>query len=99
MHLGDKMPEHRLGHFKIGNHPILHGADRLDIAGRAPKHPLGVLAHGKHPVVASGILFDCYHRGFAQNNSLAAHINTGIGCAQINGQIVRKHTKYCIQNL
>src|ERR1700735_4319597 len=44
--LGAAPSEHRLGHLKVGDHPVLERTDRRDRAGRAAQHPLGLNPHG-----------------------------------------------------
>ena len=44
MHLADKVLDHLLGNFEIGDDAVAHRADRLDVARRSPEHHFGVVA-------------------------------------------------------
>ena len=88
VHLGDEMPEHGLGHFKIGDDAILHGPDGHDIARRAAQHAFGLAAHGQNLVVPPVVPLHGHHGGLTQHDAPAPDIDTGIGRPQIDGQIV-----------
>ena len=86
----DEVVEHLLGDFEVGDHAVLHGLDGHDVAGRAPQHLLGLLAHGFH---LAGVLVDGHDGGLVDNNALAGRVDQGVGGAQINGQVARKHAE------
>ena len=93
VHLGNEMAKHGFGHFKVGDDPILHGADSLDVARGTPEHTLGVLTDGQHHAVAARVLLDGDDGGFAQDDALPLHIHAGIGGPQVDGEIVGKRAE------
>src|SRR5690606_32381970 len=38
MHHADELLEHLLGNGKVGNHPVFHGTNGLDVAGHTTQH-------------------------------------------------------------
>ena len=87
MHLVDKITEHGLGNFKIGNDPVLHGPDGSNIARCLAKHLLGLLADGKHPA-AAGILADGDNRRLPQDDTLSLDVQNRIRGSKIDGQVI-----------
>jgi len=83
----NEVPQHRLGHLKIGNHAVAHGPDRHDIAWRAPQHVLGFGAHRQNTVPCSVVGPYRHHRRFTQHNAFAFDVYQCIGRSQINRQI------------
>ena len=47
VHALDEVPEHLLRDVEIGDHAVLQGPHRLDVARGAADHALGLGAHGK----------------------------------------------------
>ena len=92
VNLGDKVAQHGLGNFKVGDNAVFHGADSPDVARGSAQHALGVVPNGKNYIVAARVFFDRDHRGVAQPNSLPFDLNAGIGCAKVNGQAIVKQS-------
>ena len=94
MHLADELLEHLLGPCEIGDDAIFHRTDDGDRTGRLTQHLLGALANRlDHPFgIGAAIHTNGNHRGFVENDALAAHINQGIGGTKVDGKIVRKIT-------
>ena len=86
----DEVVQHLLGDFEVGDHAVLHRLDGHDVAGRAPQHLLGFLAHGFH---FAGVLVDGHNGGLVDNDALAGRVDQGVGGAEIDGQIARKHAE------
>ncbi len=86
----DEVVQHLLGDFEVGDDAVLHGLDGHDVAGRAAQHLLGFLAHRFH---FAGVLVDGHNGGLVDNNALAGREDQGVGGAQIDGQIARKHAE------
>ena len=89
MHHLDELLEHLLGDGEVGDHAVLHRADRLDIARHLAQHGLGFLADGLNRLLALGTTFvaDRHHRGLVQHDALVAYVNQRIGSAQVNRQV------------
>ena len=86
----DEVVEHLLGDFEVGDDAVLHGLDGHDVAGRAAQHLLGLLAHGFH---FAGVLVDGHDGGLVDHDALAGREDQGVGGAQIDGQVARKHAE------
>ena len=84
VHLGDEMPQHRLGHFEVRDHAIFQRAHRHDVAGRAAEHALGFVADGQHFV---GARLHRDDRRFAQDDALIFDINQRVGRAEIDADV------------
>ena len=80
MNLVNKILDHRLGDFEIGDHPVPHGANGFDRAGGPSQHLLGVIADGQH-LFATAFILDRHHRRLVQNNAAAFYINERVGGA------------------
>ena len=61
MHLGNKITDHFLDRFEVGNNTIFHGPDRDNITGRSPQHSLCFVSHCKH---LAGTCLHSNNRGF-----------------------------------
>ena len=92
VNLLDEVLEHLLGNGKVGDHAVLHGPDRGDIAGRAPQHLLGRQPDCLNDLFAVGPAILAYRddRRLIQHDALAANVNQRIGGAQIDRHIGRK---------
>jgi hypothetical protein len=92
VHHADELLEHLFGDGEVGDHAILHRADRLDIAGHLAQHLLGFLADRLDRLLAvrAAFLADRDHRWFVQHDAEAAHVDQGVRGAQVDGQVVRK---------
>jgi hypothetical protein len=71
VHHPDELLEHLLGDGEIGDHAVLHRADRLDIAGDLAEHLLGFLADRLYRLLAvrPALLADRNDRRLIQNNA------------------------------
>ena len=84
MGLLNKVIQHALGHFEVGNHTILHGTDCGDVARRSAEHFLGLFADRFHlPIV----LVDRNDRRFIDYDALTAGKDESIGCPQVDRKI------------
>ena len=90
MDLLDELAQHPLGNLKIGNHPVFHRTDRTDVTVSPAQHFLGLLADGDNSL---GISVKRHDGGFVQNYPLPLHMNEGIGCAKIDGEVCRENGK------
>ncbi len=99
MHLLDEVLEHGLGIGEIGDHPVLHRPDGGDVARGPAQHLLGFHAHRCHRAVAAegAVLAHRHHRGFVQDDALAAHVDQGVGRAQVDGQVVGEHAAQLLE--
>ena len=98
VHLGDEVAQHGLGHLEVGDDAVLHGTDGLDVAGGLAQHALGVGAHGQAHGVAARIFLDRHHGRFTQDDALTLDIDTGVGRAQVDGQVIGEHSQEEIHN-
>jgi hypothetical protein len=85
----DKLLEHLLGDREIGNHPVFHGANGLNIARNLAQHGLGFLANGLNGLFAlwATLVADGHHRRLIEHDALVAYVNQGIGGAKVDGQV------------
>src|SRR5215212_2468023 len=81
--LVDEEPEHRLGDDVVGDDPVLHRADRVDVPRGAPDHLAGILADGADPAV----VIDGDHRGLLDDDALALDVDEDVGRAEIDADI------------
>ena len=86
----DEVVQHLFGDFEVGDDAVFHRLDGHDVAGRAAQHLLGFLAHRLH---LAGVLVDGHDGGLIDNNALTGRVDQGVGGAQIDGQIARKHAE------
>ena len=90
----DELLQHLLGDGEIGDHTVLHRANRLDVAGHLAEHLLGFLADRLDRALAVGAAFlpDRNHRRFIEHNAFAAHVDQRVGGAKVDCKIVGKVT-------
>ena len=87
MYPGNEMLEHLLGDLEVGDNAVLQGADSGDVAGGAAEHALGLGTY-RFDSLDAIVETDRHHRGLIQYNSLVAHVDKSVRCAQIDGEIV-----------
>jgi hypothetical protein len=80
----NKIIQHALGDFEIGDHAVFHRLDSHDVAGRPPQHFLGFLADRFHFPVG---LVDGHDGRFVDHDPFALGKDEGIGGAQIDGKV------------
>ena len=97
MHLGNEVLQHFLGHFEIGDHAVLQGANGGDIAGRTTQHALGLIAHRFDGLLA---IVDANGNDgrFVQDDAPVAHIDQRIGRTQIYGEIIGEHSAQFLEH-
>ena len=79
-HLFDELAHHAFSGLKVGNNPVFHGADGLDVFGGFALHEHGVLAHGQHP---AGGTFEGNDGGFVHHHLVVIHDNR-VGRTKVN---------------
>ena len=84
----DKIRQHFLRHFKIGNDAVNKRPDGADVAGRPAEHSFGFVAYGHH---LAGFLIYRHHRRFVYHDSPAADIDKSVGRAEVNADTAGKH--------
>ena len=89
VHHLDELLDHLLGDDEVGDHAVLHRADRLDVAGHLAQHGLGFLADGLDGLLAARAAFvaDRDHRGLVEHDALVAHVDQGVGGAEVDRQV------------
>ena len=95
VHFLDEVLQHLLGDGEVGDHAVLHRADRDDVAGRLAEHHLGFLARPPGWISCAfgpPVLADRDHRRLVEHDALAAHVDQRVGGAEIDRQIVGKIT-------
>ena len=92
MDLLDELLEHLFGDGEVGNHAVLHWPDCSDVAGGTAEHLLGRQTDFLDDLLAvrAALLPDRHHRGFVEDDTLAANIDQRIGGAEVDRQIVGK---------
>jgi hypothetical protein len=84
----DEVLQHLLGVGEVGDDAVLHRAYRGDVAGCAAEHALGLGADRDDDLAAArGLVLDRNHRRFVEYDALVAHVDEGVGGAQIDRQI------------
>src|ERR1044072_4103795 len=81
----DKVLEHLLSHFKVGNHSVSHRPDGNDVARRPAQHLLRVLTDSLDSIRH---LINSDNGGFAQYDAPSFGVHKGVGGAEIDGQVV-----------
>ena len=84
--LADEVAQHLLGDLEVGDHAVLERPDRGDRAGRAAQHALGLGTDGVH---LAGAMVDGHHRRLGEHDAVAAHIDQGVGGAQVDRHVAR----------
>jgi hypothetical protein len=84
VHLLDEVPKHLLGDVEIGDHPVLQGADRLDVTGRPADHPLRLGTH-REDLLGLGVQGD--HRRLVEDHATAPDVHERVGRPKVNGHI------------
>ncbi|MNZ71772.1 hypothetical protein D3C78_901380 [compost metagenome] len=97
MHLVDEVLQHLLADAEVGDHAVLHRADGGDVAGSTAEHALGVGTDGHHAFLAA-MAADGDYRRFIQDDAALAHVNKGIGSAQVDRQITGKHATQFLEH-
>ena len=92
MNLADEMFDHFLRHFEIGDHPIAHRADSLDIPWRAPEHHLGIVPDSAD-LLLSPFCKGRNDRWLVQDDATAPHIDQRIGRSQIDGHVTGEYAE------
>ena len=86
MHFVNKVLEHFFGHDEVGDHTIFHGTDSGNIARGAAQHAFGFGPDGSDHFL--GVIgTDGHDRGFVKYNAAFAHVDKGVGGAQVDGQV------------
>ena len=100
VHLADEVLEHLLGVGEVGDDAVLHRPDRGDVAGRAAEHPLGLGADRRDRARAAdhAVLAHRDHRRLVEHDALAAHVDQGVGRAQVDGQVVGEHAAELLEH-
>ena len=81
--LADEVTEHRLGDDVVGDDPVLHRPDGLDVAGRPADHLAGFLAHRHDPVVVG----DRHDAWFGDDDALALDVDEDVGGAEVDADL------------
>ncbi len=76
----DELLQHLFGDREVGDHAVLHRANRLDVAGHLAEHLLGFLADRLDRALAVGAAFlpDRNDRGLIEHDAFAAHVDQRI---------------------
>ena len=90
MGLADEVLQHLFGHFKVGNHTILHRANCDYVARRTPQHIFGVAADSFDGVRN---FVDCYDRRFRNDDAAALGVDKRVRGSEIDCQVTRKKAK------
>ena len=80
----NKVIQHALGDFEIGDNAVFHGLNCDDIAGGAAQHFLGFLADGFH---FTRVFIDGNNGWLVDNDAFALGVHQGIGCSQIYSEV------------
>ena len=89
MHHLDELLEHLLGDGEVGDDAVFHGANGFDVARHFAQHRLRFMAHGLNAFLAlrSAFMANRHHGRLVEHNAAVAHVNQGVGCAQVNRQV------------
>ncbi|MCY1424184.1 hypothetical protein D9M71_399210 [compost metagenome] len=90
MNLVDEVLQHLFADAEVGDHAVLHRTNGGNVARGTTEHALGFGTDGHHAFLAA-VTADGDHRRFVQDDAALAHINEGIGSAQVDRQITGKH--------
>ena len=87
MNFLDKVAEHRLSHFVVGDDPVAERTDRDDVARSAAEHALGVIPDSEHEI---GARLHRHDGRFAEDDSMILDIDQGIGGTEIDADVAGK---------
>ena len=80
--------EHHLDGVEVGDDAVLEGTHGDDALGRLADHRLGFGAHAEG---APGPGVDGDHARLGDDDALAAHVDEGVGGAEIDAEIAAEH--------
>ena len=95
VHLRDEMPQHRLGHFEVGDDAVLQRTDGDDIGRRAAEHAFRLVADGEHFVRAG---LHRHDRRLAQDDALILDVDERVGRAEIDADVVGEPAEKSIKH-
>ena len=82
----DKMPDHFLGNFEIGDNAVSQGANGFDIAGGPAQHHFCFITNGQNLLLAL-VMKDRHNRWLIQYDTAALHINQRVRGSKVDGHI------------
>src|SRR6266851_3121962 len=90
MYFLDEVLQHLLGNREVRDHAVFHRPDRGDVARRAPEHLFGRKPDFLNHFLAvwSTVLANRDHRWLIEHDAFAAHVNEGVGCAEVDREVV-----------
>ncbi len=97
MHLVDEVLQHFFADAEVGDDAILHRADGVDVARGTAQHALG-LGADSHDAFLIAVAANGDHRRLVQDDAAIAHVNKGIGSAQVDRQIAGKHATQFLEH-
>jgi len=97
VNLVDEVLQHLLADAEVSDHAVFHRADGGNIAGSTTEHALGFGTDG-HDALLVAVVADRDHGRLVQDDAAFAHINKGIGSAQVDRQITGKHATQFLEH-
>ena len=86
----NKISEHPLGDFEIGDHAVFHGLDCDHVAGRAAEHFLRFAAYSHH---FATVFIDGDDGRLVDYNAFSARKDQRVGGSQVDSQIGREQAE------
>ena len=97
MNFVDEVLQHLFADAEIGDHAILHRTNGSNIAWCTAEHALGLGANGNDTfLITMGP--NGHNRWLIQDDTALAHVNKGVGSAQVNGKIAGKHATQFLEH-
>ena len=87
VHPANKILDHLLGDFEVGDDAVAQRANGFDITRGAAEHQLGFLANRQH-LLAAAMLPHGDDGGLVQHDAAAGHIDQRVGRAEVDSQIL-----------
>ena len=91
VHPLDEVAEHLLGDVEVGDHAVLQGANRLDVARRAADHALGLGADRED---RAGERVDRDDGGLVQDDAASADVDERVRGPEVDGHVATQEPEH-----
>src|SRR5471032_4092 len=97
VNLVDKVLQHLFADAEVGNDAVLHRTNGGNVARRTAEHALGLGADSNDTFLVT-VCPNSHNRWLIQDDTALAHVNKGVGSAQVNGKIAGKHATQFLEH-
>ncbi|MNO74949.1 hypothetical protein D3C76_659690 [compost metagenome] len=97
MNLVNKVLQHLFADAEVGDHAVFHRTNGRNVARRTAEHALGFGADSNDTFLVT-VCPNGHNRWLIQDDTALAHVNKGVGSAQVNGKIAGKHATQFLEH-